>query len=279
MPTFILEDGLSLSSDALIAGVDEVGRGPLAGPVVASAVIINRSLCSESILCTIDDSKRLSPKNRNMALTMIRKIAITGTGFADRSEIDELNIFWASMLAMERAIEEVETKLDRPLDAVLVDGNRLPNLKCPGYAIVKGDTKSISIAAASIVAKTTRDDFMLRMASIHPEYGWEKNMGYGTQQHLDALKKFGPTKQHRRSFRPVLEALKTSYRPLMLSGTICSINSSNSLTLNNFFSNPIDLNKLLSDYDLLIQTIGFIECWTLRTWERERSSLAIVLAR
>ena len=115
------------------------------------------------------------------------------------------------MLAMERAIEEVQAKLDRPLDAVLVDGNRLPNLKCPGYAIVKGDTKSISIAAASIVAKTTRDDFMLRMASIHPEYGWEKNMGYGTQQHLDALKKFGPTKQHRRSFRPVLEALKTSY--------------------------------------------------------------------
>ena len=211
LPTFILEDGLSLSSDALIAGVDEVGRGPLAGPVVASAVIINRSLCSESILCTIDDSKRLSPKNRNMALTMIRKIAITGTGFADRSEIDELNIFWASMLAMERAIEEVETKLDRPLDAVLVDGNRLPNLKCPGYAIVKGDTKSISIAAASIVAKTTRDDFMLRMAARHPEYAWEKNMGYGTQQHLDALKKFGPTEQHRRSFRPVLEALKTSY--------------------------------------------------------------------
>ena len=210
-PTFILEDGLSLSSDALIAGVDEVGRGPLAGPVVASAVIINRSLCSESILCTIDDSKSLSPKNRNMALTMIHKIAITGTGFADRSEIDELNIFWASMLAMERAIEEVQTKLGRPLDAVLVDGNRLPNLKCPGYAIVKGDTKSISIAAASIVAKTTRDDFMLRMASIHPEYGWEKNMGYGTQQHLDALKKFGPTEQHRQSFKPVLEALKTRY--------------------------------------------------------------------
>ena len=211
MPTFILEDGLSLSSDALIAGVDEVGRGPLAGPVVASAAIINRSLCSDNILCTIDDSKRLSHKNRNMALTLIRKIAITGTGFADRDEIDELNILWASMLAMERAIEEVQTKLDRPLDAVLVDGNRLPNLKCPGYAIVKGDTKSISIAAASIVAKTTRDDFMLRMASIHPEYGWEKNMGYGTPQHLDALRKFGPTEQHRRSFRPVLEALKTSY--------------------------------------------------------------------
>ena len=211
MPTFILEDGLSLSSDALIAGVDEVGRGPLAGPVVASAVIITRSLCSDSILCTIDDSKSLSHKNRNMALTLIRKIAITGTGFADRDEIDELNILWASMLAMERAIEEVQTKLDRPLDAVLVDGNRLPNLKCPGYAIVKGDTKSISIAAASIVAKTTRDDFMLRMASIHPEYGWEKNMGYGTPQHLDALRKFGPTEQHRRSFRPVLEALKTSY--------------------------------------------------------------------
>ena len=115
------------------------------------------------------------------------------------------------MLAMERAIEEVQTKLDRPLDAVLVDGIRLPNLKCPGYAIVKGDTKSISIAAASIVAKTTRDDFMLRMAARHPEYAWEKNMGYGTQQHLDALKKFGPTEQHRRSFRPVLEALKTSY--------------------------------------------------------------------
>ena len=211
MPTFNLEDELSLPDDALIAGVDEVGRGPLAGPVVASAVVINRSLCPSNILARIDDSKRLSQKNRNIVLTLIHKISVTGTGFADRNEIDELNILWASMLAMERAIQELQSKLDRPLDAVLVDGNRLPNLKCPGYAIVKGDTKSVSIAAASVVAKTVRDDFMSQMASLHPEYGWEKNMGYGTRQHLDALKKFGPTELHRQSFRPVFEVLKSSY--------------------------------------------------------------------
>ena len=104
MPTFNLEDGLSLPDDALIAGVDEVGRGPLAGPVVASAVVINRSLCTSSIVAKIDDSKRLSQKNRNIVLALIHKIAVTGTGFADRNEIDELNILWASMLAMELSL-------------------------------------------------------------------------------------------------------------------------------------------------------------------------------
>ena len=209
MPTFNIEDGLLLPADALIAGVDEVGRGSLAGPVMAAAIILDRSKCLDDELRQVDDSKRLSKKNREAISSWIYKVSTVGIGFVDREGIDRLNILWASLLAMERAIDDVQKNLDRPLDAVLIDGNRLPALNCRGYAIVQGDKKSFSIAAASIVAKIARDRFMLQMAKTYPQYGWEKNMGYGTRYHMEALKKYGVTDQHRRSFRPIAETLES----------------------------------------------------------------------
>ena len=209
MPTFNIEDGLLLPADALIAGVDEVGRGSLAGPVMAAAIILDRSKCLDDELRQVDDSKRLSKKNREAISSWIYKVSTVGIGFVDREGIDQLNILWASLLAMKRAIDDVQKNLDRPLDAVLIDGNRLPALNCRGYAIVQGDKKSFSIAAASIVAKIARDRFMLQMAKTYPQYGWEKNMGYGTRYHMEALKKYGVTDQHRRSFRPIAETLES----------------------------------------------------------------------
>ena len=203
MPTFNIEDGLLLPDDALIAGVDEVGRGSLAGPVMAAAIILDRSKCLDNQLRQVDDSKRLSKKNRETISSWIYKVSTIGIGLVDREEIDRLNILWASLLAMERAIDDVQKNLSRPLDAVLIDGNRLPTLNCRGYAIVQGDKKSFSIAAASIVAKIARDKFMFEMAKTHPRYGWEKNMGYGTQYHMEALKKYGVTKHHRKTFPPI----------------------------------------------------------------------------
>ena len=209
LPTFNIEDGLLLPDDALIAGVDEVGRGSLAGPVMAAAIILDRSKCWGDQLDQVDDSKRLSKKKRETISAWIYKVSNVGIGVVDREEIDQLNILWASLLAMERAIDDVQKNLDRPLDAVLIDGNRLPTLNCRGYAIVQGDKKSFSIAAASIIAKIARDKFMFKMAKTHPRYGWEKNMGYGTRYHMEALKKYGVTDQHRRSFRPVAETLES----------------------------------------------------------------------
>jgi ribonuclease HII len=209
LPTFNIEDGLLLPADALIAGVDEVGRGSLAGPVMAAAIILDRSKCLDDELRQVDDSKRLSKKNREAISSWIYKVSTVGIGFVDREGIDQLNILWASLLAMKRAIDDVQKNLDRPLDAVLIDGNRLPALNCRGYAIVQGDKKSFSIAAASIVAKIARDRFMLQMAKTYPQYGWEKNMGYGTRYHMEALKKYGVTDQHRRSFRPIAETLES----------------------------------------------------------------------
>ena len=173
------------------------------------AIILDRSKCLDNQLRQVDDSKRLSKKNRETISSWIYKVSTIGIGLVDREEIDRLNILWASLLAMERAIDDVQKNLSRPLDAVLIDGNRLPTLNCRGYAIVQGDKKSFSIAAASIVAKNARDKFMFKMAKTHPRYGWEKNMGYGTQYHMEALKKYGVTDQHRRSFRPVAEALES----------------------------------------------------------------------
>ena len=208
MPDFILEDRLLLPVDASIAGVDEVGRGSLAGPVTAVAAVLDRSRCTVDKLEKIDDSKRVSLKNRQGAMVFICEIAIIGVGFASRKEIDRLNILWASMLAMERAVSDLQKKLTQPLAFALIDGNRLPKLKCPSQAIIKGDSRSFSIAAASIVAKSIRDALMVKMANRYPEYGWEKNMGYGTRAHLEALKKYGVTDQHRRGFGPVANALE-----------------------------------------------------------------------
>ena len=182
-----------------VAGLDEAGRGPLAGPVVAAAVILPSNINTQGI----EDSKRLSRYHREKVFERLWNTAIIGVGEASVGEIDDLNILQASMLAMRRAVEALETL---PKYA-LVDGNRLPDLPCPGEAIVKGDTLSLSIAAASIIAKETRDRYMRHLAKTYPHYGWERNVGYGTPGHVKALKKFGATPHHRRSFRPVRETV------------------------------------------------------------------------
>lgn len=185
-----------------VAGIDEAGRGPWAGPVVAAAVI----LPAEGVPDGIDDSKRLPRERRAELYEQIQATATIGIGEASVEEIDVLNILEATMLAMRRAVEALET---RPSHA-LVDGNRLPDLACPAQAIVKGDSRSLSIAAASIVAKETRDRTMRRLARTYPGYGWEHNAGYGTREHAWALQTLGPTPHHRQSFRPVRAARRSS---------------------------------------------------------------------
>jgi ribonuclease HII len=208
MPDFRLEDGLRLPAGARIAGVDEVGRGPLAGPVTAAAVVLNRRRCPAELLSAIDDSKRLSAPRREVLARALPAVAAIGIGWVERAEIDRLNILWATMLAMRRAIDDLIGQGGKPVDFVLIDGNRVPDLDGPAMAVVKGDTKSLSIAAASIVAKVARDARMIALAHRHPGYGWERNAGYGTPEHLAALSRLGPTPEHRRGFAPVRAALE-----------------------------------------------------------------------
>jgi ribonuclease HII len=186
----------------LVAGVDEAGRGPWAGPVVAAAVILKPGPWPTGIV----DSKALRPTERVRLAALIADRAWVGVGSADVAEIDRLNILMATMLAMQRAV----AALPLTPSAVMVDGNRAPTFACPAEALVRGDALSLSIAAASIVAKVTRDAEMRRLAALHPGYGWEHNAGYGTPEHRAALRRLGPTAQHRRSFRPVRELLDSS---------------------------------------------------------------------
>jgi ribonuclease HII len=184
-----------------IAGVDEAGRGPLCGPVVAAAVIFpSREI---EIPVVIRDSKKMSAAQRATAYDWITKNTIWATGQCTPAEIDELNILWASMRAMERAV----AALSRVPDICLVDGNRVP-AGVRGRAVVKGDAKSLSIAAASIVAKETRDKIMRELAAEFPMYGWERNAGYPTMEHLTAIEKYGITKYHRKTFGPIKERIK-----------------------------------------------------------------------
>ncbi len=185
----------------LVAGCDEAGRGPLCGPVVAAAVIFpNRKT---EIPVVIRDSKQMTASQRNAAYDWIVKNTIWAVGECSPAEIDELNILWASMRAMERAV----AKLSQKPDFCLIDGNRVPkNLN--GIAIVRGDAKSLSIAAASIIAKVSRDRYMADLSAQFPEYGWDKNAGYPTAAHLQAIEKYGITQHHRKSFGPVKERLK-----------------------------------------------------------------------
>jgi ribonuclease HII len=178
-----------------VAGVDEAGCAPLAGPVVAAAVILDRSHFPRGI----DDSKVLPASVREAICARLYKVAVIGIGIASVEEIDRLNIYWARMLAMSRAVDALG--LDPAM--VLVDGNRCPRWERPSLAIVAGDAKCRSIAAASIVAKVTRDRIMFDHAREHPGYGWETNKGYPTPEHVRALAALGPTPLHRRSFAPV----------------------------------------------------------------------------
>lgn len=179
-----------------VAGVDEVGRGPLAGPVCAAAVILD----PDNIPDGLNDSKAMTPKAREMAFARIIESALaTSFAFVTAAEIDAADIRKASLRAMERAV----AGLFVPPAFVLVDGRDLPDLPCPGAAIVKGDAKSLSIAAASIVAKVARDGLMRRLAEEYPAYGFETNAGYGSPRHLAALAGLGPTPCHRMSFSPL----------------------------------------------------------------------------
>jgi ribonuclease HII len=196
MPDFSFETEAADQGYTAIAGVDEVGRGPLCGPVTAAAVILDPDRIPDGLR----DSKKLTDRKRRLLFTQIMDTAMVGVAHASVAEIDEINILQASHLAMVRAIGN----LPKPADFALIDGNRAPkNLIIPSTCVVKGDDRSLSIAAASIVAKITRDDLMLELDAQYPGYGWAKNAGYPTKEHLVALKSLGITPHHRRSFKPV----------------------------------------------------------------------------
>lgn len=177
----------------IICGVDEAGRGPLAGPVCAAAVVLPPNL----EIPGLTDSKKLSDKRRRELYPVIMEQAISyGIGFASHEEIDEINILQATFLAMERALAQLKVKPE----LALIDGNRQKDFGIPAETVVKGDSLSASIAAASILAKVTRDDIMLAMAQEHPGYGFEIHKGYGTKAHYEALRNLGPSPIHRMTF-------------------------------------------------------------------------------
>jgi ribonuclease HII len=182
----------------LLAGVDEAGRGPLAGPVVAAAVVVAPGT---PVLEGVDDSKQLTARRREQLAAAIVSSLPYAVGAASPREIDRLNIRRATALAMRRAL----SRLRVPADAVLVDGLPVPELGCAHDALVDGDARSFAIACASIVAKTVRDRLMVRLGTRHPAYGWETNAGYGTLEHRQAIEREGVTPHHRRSFTPVTQ--------------------------------------------------------------------------
>ncbi len=191
------------SAEEIIFGVDEAGRGPLAGPVVASAV----ALCKPRPV-GLDDSKKLTARRRGELDLVIRRRCAWAVGVVDVEEIDRLNILGATMLAMTLAVEGLRNALGREPDGILIDGNMTPAGRAEGWrwdasAIVGGDAIEPCISAASIVAKEWRDRIMLEAAKVHTQYGWERNKGYGTKDHMAALQEYGPCPLHRRSFAPI----------------------------------------------------------------------------
>ncbi len=201
LPDLSLELEAASSGHARIVGVDEVGRGPWSGPVVAAAVILN----PDNIPFGLNDSKKLTAARRESLMAEISASATVGIGEATVAEIDEINILQASFLAMRRALDNLTT----PPDFVLVDGRHIPpGLTCPAQAVIKGDGRSLSIAAASIVAKVTRDRIMVALSQQFPGYAWETNMGYGTKAHVEGLNLHGVTQHHRRSFKPIHNMLR-----------------------------------------------------------------------
>ncbi|MFR8003699.1 MAG: ribonuclease HII [Hydrogeniiclostridium sp.] len=193
MDWFLYEKEAAQKGYSAVCGIDEAGRGPLAGPVFAAAVI----LPAEVEIPGLNDSKKLTAKKREALFPLIQEKAVSwSVAFATESEIDEINILQATYLAMRRACEGLSV----PADYALVDGNRMPPLSMPGETIVKGDGLSASIAAASVLAKVSRDRLMLELDSLYPEYQFAKHKGYGTALHVDLLRKYGPCPIHRRSF-------------------------------------------------------------------------------
>jgi len=199
VPNLLIEKKKNKLNYKIIAGVDEAGRGPWAGPVFSAAVILNDNNIPEEI----NDSKKLSEKKRNNIYLEIISNHTYGLGLAEVDEIDELNILGATLLSMERAINNLTVNPD----FVLIDGSHKPKIEIDSESIIKGDTKSLSIAAASIIAKVERDKFMRKLDGKFPAYNWKKNKGYGTKDHQNALNKYGVTKYHRKSFSPVRKIL------------------------------------------------------------------------
>jgi len=205
MPDFQLESNLT----GRIAGIDEAGRGPWAGPVSAAAVVLDQANLPDALRDGLDDSKKLSSRARDALFDALQEQARLGNvdigvGLSSVAEIERNNILAATMTAMARAV----TDLDRPVDIALVDGNQAPNLTCTVQTVVKGDQRSLSIAAASIIAKVTRDWIMAELDAQHPGYGWAHNAGYGTAEHRAALLQLGVTPHHRPSFKPIAALLK-----------------------------------------------------------------------
>ena len=203
-PDFSLEDAALRQGHWVIAGIDEAGRGPWAGPVVAAAVVLDRRSLPAEIAAALDDSKKLTAARRESLFAVLPSFAAIGVGQANVAEIDRDNILQASLNAMSRALDA----LPHLPDIALIDGNREPDLACPARCIVKGDACSLSIAAASIVAKVARDRIMAKLAVVHPGYGWEHNAGYGTAEHRAGLERLGVTPEHRRSFAPIIKMLR-----------------------------------------------------------------------
>ena len=200
-PNFLLEKDLIHSGYSIIAGVDEVGRGPLAGPVTAAAVILDPLKIPENL----NDSKLLSLKKREKIYEELMYTSTFAIAHVSPEEIDKLNILQASLLAMVNAV----SKLNVTPNHILIDGNKVPEqLGGRATAIVKGDSKVASIAAASIIAKVSRDNFIISIARKNIGYHWDQNFGYGTKQHLKAIKKLGITKHHRKTFSPVSSLIK-----------------------------------------------------------------------
>lgn len=211
MPDFFHEAATS----GPVCGVDEAGRGPLAGPVMAGAVLIadRSAFLADPAFAALDDSKKLTAKRREALYAALtdHPAVVWVVAEASAAEVDALNPLWAAMLAMTRAVTTLQTKLApaTPLSHALIDGNKLPkDLPVPATAIVKGDSKSLSIAAASVLAKVTRDRVMTALDADYPEYGWASNAGYGAKTHLDALDRLGPTPHHRKSYAPVRAAME-----------------------------------------------------------------------
>jgi ribonuclease HII len=200
MPDFALE----MSCKGIVCGIDEAGRGPLAGPVVAAAVILDRRRLPRALRYGLDDSKKLAPEAREEFAAILERCAKIGIGAASVLEIDQINILQATLRAMRRAV----TALGFLPEIALVDGNCPPPLPCAVKTVIGGDGLSLSIAAASIIAKVTRDRLMKRLARRYDGYGWHTNVGYGTPEHQAALEALGLTPHHRRSFAPVQLSLK-----------------------------------------------------------------------
>jgi ribonuclease HII len=208
MPDFAIER----RCEGVVCGIDEAGRGPLAGPVVAAAVIIDRRRFRGKLRYVLDDSKALSRELRESCFDALHAgrrsgIVSIGVGAASVAEIDRINVLRANLLAMRRAVTAIAARTGIVPDVALVDGNIAPTLPCAVRTIVKGDSLSLSIAAASVVAKVTRDGIMRALARRHPGYGWDTNAGYATAEHFDAIRRLGVTPHHRRSFAPIRIAL------------------------------------------------------------------------